>query len=84
MTRKIEAIDNLTDNDRYVVTVSVWKDDKVHTNCYVHHFPTRDLPIARNDISNLIHETYVRDSTVVSERDAEEAVNNQVKDLLSD
>jgi hypothetical protein len=84
MTSRIEAIDNLNEHDRYVVTVSVWKDEKVHTNCYVHNFPTRDLPIARGDISNLIHETYVRDSTVVSERDAEEAVNNKVKNLLSD
>ena len=47
MIKNMESLNNLTDEDKYIVTVTVWKDQKMNTNCLVHNFPTKDLPIAR-------------------------------------
>jgi len=87
MIENMESLKNLTDQDRYIVTVSVWKDQQISTDCRVHNFPTSDLPIARNDITTLIHETYLKTPTaenVTSETDQQKAVNEKVKDLLTD
>ena len=85
MIDNMESLNNLTDRDKYVVTVTVWKNHKIYTDCRVHDFPTRDLPIARNDISTLIHETYLKDATVAADvTAAEESLNEEVKDLLTD
>ena len=84
MIENMESLTNLTDQDRYIITVSVWKDQKVNTDCHMHNFPTQDLPIARNDITTLIHETYLKDSMVVENTDQQQALNENVKNLLSD
>jgi hypothetical protein len=85
MIKNMESLNKLTDQDKYIVTVTVWKNQKVYTDCHVHDFPTRDLPIARNDISTLIHETYLKDATAVGEiTAAEESLNEKVKNLLTD
>ena len=84
MINNMESLNNLTDKDQYLVTVTVWKDQKMNTNCLVHNFPTKDLPIARNDITTLIHETYLKDSMVTQNDDQQNALNNDVKNLLTE
>mgnify|MGYP003642394902 FL=1 len=84
MMKNMESLNDLKDNDKYIVTVTVWKNQQMNTNCYVHNFPTKDLPIARNDITTLIHETYLKDSMVTQNDDQQNALNNDVKNLLTE
>ena len=84
MIENMESLTKLTDQDSYVVTVSVWKDQKISTDCRVHNFPTKDLPVARNDITTLIHETYLKDSMITDGTDEQKALNENVKNLLTD
>lgn len=78
----ITALQKLTKKDKFVITVTVWKDHKVNTECHVHDFPTRDLPIARNDIGVLLHNMYLKDTQTVNDNQAEKQMNEEVKDLL--
>ena len=84
MIENMESLAKLTDQDRYIITVSVWKDQKINTDCRVHNFPTKDLPVARNDITTLIHETYLKDSMTVASTDEQKVLNENVKNLLTD
>ena len=84
MIENMKSLENLTDQDKYVVTVSVWKNEKINTDCRVNNFPTKDLPIVRNDITTLIHETYLKDSMIVDEEDQQKSLNEKVKNLLTD
>ena len=77
--KKLEQIHGVNNKDKFVVTISKWKENgTIETNCYIHDFPTRDLPIARNDISALIHETYINNM----EPNTEEIQDNKIKNLL--
>ena len=84
MIENMESLEKLTDQDKYIVTVTVWKNQKINTDCRMHNFPTKDLPIARNDITTLIHETYLKDSMVVDNTDDQAVLNEKVKNLLTD
>jgi len=85
MIENMESLTKLTDQDRYIVTVTVWKDQEINTDCLVHNFPTKDLPIARNDITTLIHETYLENLTGVENETAQQkALDEKVKNLLTD
>ena len=84
MIKNMESLTNLTDQDKYIVTVTVWKNQKMNTNCLVHNFPTKDLPIARNDITTLIHETYLKDSMIVNRTDQQKVLDDNVKNLLTE
>ena len=82
MITDIPVLQKLTKKDKFVITVTVWKDNKVQTECHVHDFPTRDLPIARNDIGVLLHDTYLKDTLPVNDNQAEKKMNEEVKGLL--
>ncbi len=50
-----DVIKNLKPQDRYVITVSVMKDETINHIVTVNNFLTLDLPIVRNKISEEIY-----------------------------
>ncbi len=57
-----DVIKNLKPQDRYVITVSVMKDETINHIVTVNNFLTLDLPIVRNKISEEIY-TFFKKST---------------------
>ncbi len=62
-------LDGLTKKDEYILTISRKEKDQIKTYCLINEFPTGDLPMAREDISTLIHNTYLKDTTASSDLD---------------
>jgi hypothetical protein len=82
MIDEIQKLQRLTKKDKYVITVTLWENHKVNTECYVNDFPTQDLPIAKNEIGSLLNDTYLKSMQKLDDAAKEESVNNEVKELL--
>jgi hypothetical protein len=72
-------IDSLKKEDGYLIAISRKVKDKIQTYCVINEFPTGDLPMAREDISTLIHSTYLKDS--VSESSD---IDEKIKSILEE
>jgi hypothetical protein len=58
--KAIEIIKKLKPSDKYVITVSVMKDETISHTVTVNNFLTLDLPIVRNKISEEIYSFFKR------------------------
>lgn len=57
--KAISIIKELKQEDKYVVTVSVLREDnRIYNTVSVNNFTTLDLPIVRNKLSEEIHKFY--------------------------
>jgi hypothetical protein len=57
--KAIEIIKKLKPSDKYVVTVSVLKEDKrIYNDVSVNNFLTMDLPVIRNKLSEEMNNFY--------------------------
>ena len=72
-------IDNLKKEDGYLIAISRKVKDKIQTYCVINEFPTGDLPMAREDISTLIHNTYLKDSVSQSSD-----IDDKIKAILEE
>lgn len=61
-----QKIENLTNNQKFLITVSVLDEQtkQINTSIHLNKFLTGDIPITSNEIGRLLNETYKEQTTV--------------------
>lgn len=82
-TNAVDIVKKLNSGDRYVVTVSVLREGRIHNTVTSNNFLTLDLPAVRSKVSEEIHKLWQIANSAESGEDSAIAVTEEkLKSML--
>tara|TARA_Y100000385_G_C13009447_1_gene600986 strand:- start:632 stop:892 length:261 start_codon:yes stop_codon:yes gene_type:complete len=82
-TNAVDIVKKLNSGDRYVVTVSVLREGRIHNTVTSNNFLTLDLPAVRSKVSEEIHNLWQIANSAESGEDSAIAVTEEkLKNML--